>query len=212
MIKTEKVFDMAAKNYEKTEEKRFREYTIKTINNTKKYLNKSDIVLDYGCATGTKALELAGNVKMIHSIDISSKMIELAKRKAIERKIKNVDFSQAEIFDKSFKRESFNVILAFNILHLLEENQQVVHRITELLKPGGLFISTTPCLGEKMSFLTKIQFSFFLLLMKIGLFPSIRRFKFHELEDLIKTGNFQIVEAEKSYNELSGYFISAKKV
>jgi 2-polyprenyl-3-methyl-5-hydroxy-6-metoxy-1,4-benzoquinol methylase len=212
MIKTEKIFDMSAKTYDKMEDIRFRQNTIKTLENTKKYLHANDIIMDYGCATGTKALELAGNVKKIYSIDISSKMIEAAKRKAVERKNENVDFAQATIFDERYKRESFDVILAFNILHLLEDNRQAMQRITELLKPSGIFISTTPCLGEKMTFEMKYKFSLFLLLIKARLFPSIKRFKYSELEGLIATGNLQIVEAEKYYHQLSNYFIVAKKI
>src|SRR4030042_2711829 len=123
MITVEKVFDRSAKTYDKTEEVDFKQYTIKTLENTKKYLNKNDIVLDYGCATGMKALELAGHVKNIYSIDISSKMIEAAKRKAAERNIGNVDFIHTTLFDEKFKKESFDAILAFNILHLLEDRQ-----------------------------------------------------------------------------------------
>jgi 2-polyprenyl-3-methyl-5-hydroxy-6-metoxy-1,4-benzoquinol methylase len=213
MIETEKIFDMSANTYDKTEEKRFEPIHIKTLKNTKKYLNGSDIVLDYGCATGTKALELAGYVQKIHGIDISSKMIDAAKRKTVERKIENVDFAQATLFDERFKKESFDVILVFNILHLLEDNRQAMQRIAELLKPGGLFISITPCLKEKMRFLNKFELSFFLLLIKIGLFPNIlTRFKFSELEDLMANGKLQIIETEKIYHRMSSYFIVAKKI
>ena len=59
----------------------------KTLEITKKHLKSSDIVLDYACATGLYSIELAGNVKEIHGIDISSKMIEAAERKATEHKI-----------------------------------------------------------------------------------------------------------------------------
>jgi 2-polyprenyl-3-methyl-5-hydroxy-6-metoxy-1,4-benzoquinol methylase len=45
--------------------------------------------------------------------------------------------------------------------NLLEDNQQVMQRITELLKPGGLFISTTPCLKEKLAFSNKFGSSLF---------------------------------------------------
>jgi 2-polyprenyl-3-methyl-5-hydroxy-6-metoxy-1,4-benzoquinol methylase len=41
------------------------------------------------------------------------------------------------------------VILAFHVLHLLEDTQEVVQRMHELLKPGGLFVSATACMGEK---------------------------------------------------------------
>ena len=132
MDKSENIWDKIAVNYDKSE-KRFEPIHIKTIENTRKYLKVSDIVLDYGCATGTKALELAGSVKRIHGMDISSKMIEGAKRKAVENKIENVDFTHAIIFDERYKRESFDVILAFSILHSLEDHKQVLQRINELL-------------------------------------------------------------------------------
>ena len=126
MNKSEKFWDRISKNYDKrAKDKTYK----KTLEITKKHLKSSDIVLDYACATGLYSIELAGNVKEIHGIDISSKMIETAKRKAT----KNVNFEKATIFEK-YEKETFNVILAFNILHLLEEPQKVMQRINELLK------------------------------------------------------------------------------
>ncbi len=210
--KSEKIWDKIAENYDESE-KRFEPIHIKTIENTKKYLNVNDIVLDYGCGTGTKSLELAGFVKEIQGIDISSKMIEAAKRKAVERKIENVDFIHAIIFDDKFQGESYDLILAFNILHALTDHQQAVQRITELLKPGGLLISTTPCLKEKMALKNRFELSFFILLIKLGVFPNIlTRFRFSELEDLIANGNLQIIETEKIFHMMSVYFIAARKI
>jgi len=207
----EKFWDNAAGNYDKSE-KRFKQIHTKTLENTKKYLNANDIILEFGCGTGTKAFELAGNVKEIYAIDLSSKMIEIAKGKVIERKTENIDFAQATIFDERNKKESFEAILAFNILHVLKYDQQVIQRITELLKPGGLFISATPCLKEKMVIFDKTKLSLYALLIKIGLVPNIlTRFQFPELEDLIANSNLQIIETEKLYHRLSSYFIVAKK-
>jgi hypothetical protein len=67
-------------------------------------------------------------------------------------------------------------------------------------------------LGEKKSFLINFQFFPFLLLGKTGLVPSVKRFKFSELEDLVANGNFQLVETEKLFHEMSFYFIAAKKI
>ncbi|MCX6121744.1 MAG: methyltransferase domain-containing protein [Ignavibacteriales bacterium] len=212
MNKSEKFWDKHVNEFDKDKENK--SYTdIKTVENTNKYLNRSDIVLDYGCATGTKALQIAGNVKKIYGIDISSKMIEAAKRKTAERKIENADFVQATIFDKRYDAKSFDVILAFNILHFSEDMQKVMKRINELLKSGGLIISVTACLGEKKTFLSIfISFSIFLLL-KIGMLPYMRFFKVSELEDFITHGDFQIVETESMiYNHITIYFIAAKKI
>lgn len=210
-MKPEKFWDLMSNNLDKTE-KRLEQIFIKVLKNTKKYLKEQDVVLDYGCGTGLICNEIAGNVKKIYAIDISSKMLDIAKRKAVDRNIENVDFAQTDIFDARYKRESFDVILAFGILHLLVDNNRVIQRINELLKPGGLFISSTPCLGEKMAFLTKIQFYPYLLLYKLGLIPSMKRFKISEIDDLIAAGNLQMVENEKIYYTFTGYFNVAKKI
>jgi 2-polyprenyl-3-methyl-5-hydroxy-6-metoxy-1,4-benzoquinol methylase len=212
IVTIEKMFDMSAKSYDKTEEVRFKSYFIKLLENTKKYLAGNEIVLDYGCATGAKALELAGHVKTIQGIDISSNMIEAAKRKAARRHIENVEFTRALIFDERYTSEPFDVIMAFNILHLLPDSQQAVRRIVDLLNPGGLFIANIPCLGEKMALRDKIVFSLVLLLMKIRLFPSIRLFTFSDAENVMAHKRLHILEAEQSYHELSNYFVVAKKI
>jgi len=211
MNKLEKFWDFIANSYDESE-KQFEQIHQKTIENTIMYLKPTDIVLDYGCATGTKSLILARNVKKIHGIDISSKMIDIAKSKAFEQKIENIDFLKAILFDEKVKKESFDVILVFNILHTLKDGQKVMQRIAELLKPGGLIIMTTPCLKEKMSPWHRFKFSPFLLLSKIGIIPNLKRFTFSELDDLITNENFQIIETEKLFQGMSSYFIVAKKI
>ncbi len=206
MSKSEKFWDKTANNYDQEEKKDEQTY-IKIIEKTKKYLKMSDIVLDYGCGTGLISNEIADNVKVIHAIDTSSKMIEIAKNKADWRKIENIDYAHSTIFDEKHKSGSFDVILVFYILHLLDDTHEVMQRINELLKPGGLIISATPCMGEK-TFLS-ILFS---LVSKIGLIPNIRSFKISELEDSIANGNFEIVETECLHQSSQQYFIVAKKL
>jgi len=211
MNKSKEFWDRASKNYDKTEE-RFEYIHSKSRENTKKYLNGSNIVLDYGCGTGTTSCEIANRVKEIHAIDISSKMIEIAKRKAVASKVENINFVQTDIFDKRYKKESFDVILAFNMLHTVIDPQVVMRRIYELLKPEGLFISVTPCLLEKMAFLVNIQIQLVRILCKIGVIPiPIRRLKSSELDDLLVNGDFQTIDTEKLYKGASSYFVVAKK-
>jgi len=211
MNKSKEFWDRASKNYDKTEE-RFEYIHSKSRENTKKYLNGSNIVLDYGCGTGTTSCEIANRVKEIHAIDISSKMIEIAKRKAVASKVENINFVQTDIFDKRYKKESFDVILAFNMLHTVADPQVVLQKIYELLKPEGLFISVTPCLRDKMAFLVNIQIQLVRILCKIGVIPiPIRRLKSSELDDLVVNGGFQTIDTEKLYKGASSYFVVAKK-
>jgi 2-polyprenyl-3-methyl-5-hydroxy-6-metoxy-1,4-benzoquinol methylase len=209
-MKSESMWDRLANNWD-TPGVSLGENDTRIIEKTKKYLDASDIILDYGCATGSIAIEIAAIVKEAHGIDISSKMIDLAGRKADERKIKNIDFTQATIFDESLRKESFDLILAFSILHLLENSPQVMNRINQLLKPGGLFISATPCLGEKTFVSILINIPVFLL-SKTGILPPINFVSVPRLVASITNENFQIIENESlSVHPINECFIVARK-
>ena len=201
----EKFWDRTANSYDK-EEKKDKQTYLSIIEKTRKYLKVSDVVLDYGCGTGLISNEIAGNVKMVHAIDISSKMIEIAKNKAIGRKIQNIDYAYSTLFDDRYKKSSFNVILAFYVLHLLDDSQMVIQRMNELLKPGGLIISVTPCMGEK-----PILNSIFSIFSKLGIIPKIISFKFSDLEHLLTNENLEIIETECLHKKSEQYFIVAKK-
>jgi 2-polyprenyl-3-methyl-5-hydroxy-6-metoxy-1,4-benzoquinol methylase len=151
MNRTERFWDRIAKQWD-AEGNKLDETSIKVIEKTKKHLTDEDLVLEYGCGTGTISNELAGSVKKVQGIDISSKMIEVAKRTANERNIENIQYEKSTIFNEAYKPESFSLITAYSILHLLEEPQNVLQRVNELLQPGGVFISLTPCLGERRTF------------------------------------------------------------
>ena len=110
MNKSEKFWDRMAKYFDR-EERKGELTNIKIIEKTRNRLKISDNVLDYGCGTGTAAIEIASSVKSVHGIDISSKMIEAAKGKTVERKVKNIDFAQTTIFDEKFKKGSFDQYL-----------------------------------------------------------------------------------------------------
>ena len=206
MKKTEHFWDKAANTYDQAEKKDEQIY-INIIEKTKKHLRISDIVLDYGCGTGLISNEIAGDVKVIHGIDISSNMIGIAAKKAEERNIKNIDYSQATIFDERYQSGSFDVILVFHVLHLLDDEHMTIQRIHELLKPGGLLISATPCMGEK-----KILNNLIVLAGKVGLVPNIKLFTLSNLVNTIEEKNFSIIETDCLRKSSQEYFIVARKI
>ncbi|WP_372008912.1 hypothetical protein NBRC13296_26630 [Paenibacillus chitinolyticus] len=93
-----------------------------------------------------------------------------------------------------------------HVLHLLEDEQIVLQRMNELLKPGGLLISATPCVGEKMVLKNLLLFA-----GRVGLMPNIRSFKIRNLVDTIEEGNFSIVESNCLKKSSQEYFIIARK-
>lgn len=108
--------------------------------------------------------------------------------------------------DERYKKGSFDAILVFHVLHLLEDVHIALLRMNELLKPGGLLISATPCIGEKI-FLRNLLF----FAGRVGLVPSIRSFKIRNLVDTIEEANFSIVESDCLKKSSQEYFIVARK-
>lgn len=207
-MKQDKEFwNKMSKGYDAQVKSKFYETYNKTIEVTKKYLKNTDIVLDYACGTGITTIELCENVKDINAIDISENMINIGKEKSEKRNIKNIQFNVMDIYDEGLQKGSFDVIIGFNILYFIRDIDNVIKRINELLKPNGIFISTTDCLGEKKSIITAIE----CLLSKMGIIPYIKMLKRNELKELIKKYDFSIIETQTLYNSPPNYFIVARK-
>jgi 2-polyprenyl-3-methyl-5-hydroxy-6-metoxy-1,4-benzoquinol methylase len=193
MNQSEKFWNKLSKNYEKmAKDKTF----IIVLNKIRKYLNPDDIVLDFACATGLYSVELAANVKEIQAFDCSSKMIDIAKSKTIENRKDNIYFSQTTLFDEKYKKETFDAILALNILLYMDDLQKVIQRMGELLKPEGFIITSTAYLGEKRTFIGIILSSIIFILTKLKMLPYVRFFKKFELEKAFTGEGFKIVESD----------------
>jgi len=210
--KTQIFWDKHAKKFNEGE-KRYEHASREIIARTKEYLNANDNVLDFGCATGTKTLELADLVKHIHGLDFSAEMISEAVKKKNKVNVKNVSFSQGTIFNDELEKTSFDKITAYAIIHLMEDSEKVIQRIHELLKPGGLFISTTACLKDRMDFKTRRDFTITRFMKRLGIFPlHLNMFRASDIEQLINRQNFNIVKAENLFfNGMTISFIVAEK-
>lgn len=120
----------------------------KKIAHTRSLMSKDDTVLDVGCGTGSLALRLAPFAKAVHGLDLSPEMIRIARGKG--REVGNVRF-HVGAFDDSFqvfKAGGLDGLLAYSLLHLVEDRAAALAQIFTLLKPGGFFVSSTACLGE----------------------------------------------------------------
>jgi 2-polyprenyl-3-methyl-5-hydroxy-6-metoxy-1,4-benzoquinol methylase len=209
MKRTEKFWDFLAKNYDRGGDDPSGRQDLDII---EKYLASGDTLLELACGTGTLSIAIAGQVKEIHAIDISSKMIALAQSKAAGHHIENIHFVHTTLYDDRYKPESFDVVMAFNILHLLEDLQPALQRINELLKSGAIFISTTPCLDGKMIFANRLLMPLLRLSSKTGLIPHVNFFNTPELEGFIANANFQILETRDFYNGNTDHFVVARKI
>ena len=147
----------------------------KKLKITREYFQPDMEVLEFGCGTGSTAIAHAPYVKHIQAIDISSKMIEIAQGKADAESIENVTFEQSTIDDFSVPDQTLDAVLGLSILHLLENKEAIIAKVHKMLKPGGIFVTSTPCIGDTMKF--------FKLIASIGKFfrlmPLVKVF-YHE--------------------------------
>ncbi len=206
MDKSAKFWDKIARKYSKSDVKDKEGYQ-KTLDDTRKYLRKDATVLEVGCGTGTTALKLAGSVNEMTATDFSSNMIAIAKEKAEKQKIQNVNFVQSTLFDEKLKKESFDVILAFNFIHLLEDTESAMKRINELLRPGGLFISKTPCPSEKSKFFPILIF----MIVKVIRLLYIKCFTIAELKEFMTNEGFEIIDTHIYSSKPPRLFVVARK-
>ncbi len=199
-------WDKLADKYSKKPVKDTENYN-KTLDRTRKHLSLSDEVLEVGCGTGTTALFLAHSVKQITASDISSRMIEIAKGKALTQAVENVRFDHATLFAEDLEKGSFDVVMGFNFLHLLEDIPDALRRLNELLKPGGLFISKTVCLAEQ----SRLWSVLLAVMRPLGFAPYVRCLTVAELEDIITSTDFEIIETGFYPPSPPSRFIVARK-
>ena len=181
----------------------------KKLQVTRDYLRPEMEVLEFGCGTGSTALVHAPRVAHIRAIDISAKMLEIARRKAADAGIGNVTFEQAAIDDFEAPAESFHAVLGLSILHLLADRDAAIAKVHRLLKPGGLFVTSTACIADM-----KPLYRLFMLVVPLGrvfgLLPLVRAFSAQDLRASLTAAGFSI-EHDWRPGEDKAVFIVARK-
>ena len=155
MDKSEKFWDKKAEKYSKAK-----------IADQETYEKKLEITRSYmkpghgGAGTGLRhrltALLHAPYVKHIRATDFSQNMVDIACAKAADQGITNVTFERATVEEPGQPDASVDMVLALNLLHLVEDWQGAIRDAYRMLKPGGIYVTSTACLSDSMSFMRPI--------------------------------------------------------
>lgn len=100
-------------------------------------------VLDCAAGTGELSIAAAEKAEQVLCTDMSLPMLERAKKKSEKKGIKNIAFAERDIFDLPDEDNTYDVAIAGNVLHLLEEPQKAVRELCRVTKPGGRVILPT---------------------------------------------------------------------
>lgn len=160
------------------------------LKKTQKLFTKNSLVMEFGCGTGTTSLIHAPFVRSIKAFDFSPEMIKIANEKKDVQGVSNVDFEVKGVDELDFASNSFNIVMGHSILHLTFDNEKILKKVFEFLKPGGYFVSSSGCMKD-MPLLLRIILPI-LEFFKIA--PPINYFSADELVQLHEKCGFQIVE------------------
>lgn len=107
----------------------------------KKYVNKDDVVLECACGTGLLTLPMAQICKEIVATDYSDGMLKQTQKKVSG--YNNVRIQKASILEIPFDDNKFDVVVAANVIHLLDEPEKALAEMKRVCKPGGKLIIPT---------------------------------------------------------------------
>lgn len=106
-----------------------------------KLISPTDDVLECACGTGLLTKVIAPRCKSLTATDFSEKMLKRAKRKC--KKYGKAQFEQANILQLNFKDESFDIVVAANVIHLLDEPYRALKELDRVCKTDGKIIIPT---------------------------------------------------------------------
>ena len=175
-----------------------------TLERTRGYLKSTDHVLEIGCGTGTSALKLADACAKITATDYAPEMIAIAREKGAE--VPSVAFELADARLGDFEAGQFDAVLAFNLYHLVDDLETALNRAHAVLKPGGHFITKTPCLGGAWHLRPVIG-----MMRLFGKAPYLQYLRPDNWDAQIEAAGFDIVETAEHNKQTRGHFVVARK-
>ena len=129
-----------------------------------KYIKNTDRVLECACGTGAISIFIAPVCKELLVTDYSVGMLKQAKKKL--KNYDNIEYKMVDITDIEAEDNTFDVVVAGNVIHLLPDPQRAMRELTRVCKDGGRLVIPTYINGDEgtnklaVKFLEKLGASF----------------------------------------------------
>ena len=104
-------------------------------------IRPGDTVLECACGTGAISAAIAPACARVVATDYSEGMLKQARKKLA--KYANVTVEQADITDLRYANDSFDAVVAGNVIHLLPEPGDALKELKRVVRPGGTIIVPT---------------------------------------------------------------------
>lgn len=103
-------------------------------------------VLDVCCGTGASALpaaEAVGPKGNVIGIDLAKQLLDLARTKAIQRRLSNIEFELGDMLSMRFPVASFDAVICVFGIFFLPDMAKAVSELWSRVRPGGQLAVTT---------------------------------------------------------------------
>lgn len=101
----------------------------------RKYIRKSDGILEIGCGTGVFTSELRKLCRSITAVELSPKMAAEARRRNV-----GVDIRIGSAHRLPFPAQRFDAVACINSFSYIVDQQQALREIARVLKPNGVLL------------------------------------------------------------------------
>ncbi|MBS5787303.1 MAG: class I SAM-dependent methyltransferase [Clostridioides difficile] len=142
-------------------------------------------ILDLGCGTGTilNMISKELDVKELYGLDLSKKMLEIAKDKLGAK----AELTVGDAENLPYVDDFFEAIVCVESFHHYPNPKQALYEINRVLKPGGTLILCDAWIFSPMREL-------FNLFIKYGSNGDVRIYSEKEIVELLESANFMNIE------------------
>jgi ubiquinone/menaquinone biosynthesis C-methylase UbiE len=118
----------------------------------------ADRMLDVGCGTGRFAVAVAPLVARVTGVDLTSAMLEQARRMQADSRVENVEWREVDVTELPFADGEFTVVTSRAMLHHVVEPARVMAEMRRVCAPGGrIMVSDLTPQPEKAAALDAIE-------------------------------------------------------
>ena len=104
-------------------------------------MSSNDNVLECACGTGMISVHIAAQCNRLIATDFSQGMLAKSRKRC--KNIKNIRVEKANILQLEYPNESFDKVVAANVIHLLDQPDIAISELIRVCKKGGKIIIPT---------------------------------------------------------------------